>query len=217
MKHKKRDKKKTDFEFYAQVAIVIVLAGILIFNYLPSDSSSGIGIVSASQITPTGVPAIYGEELGITYDDVSPYDQQKADATIRLLGNIDKVESIEGADLERYIDILYNMHYGISCEYCCGARSIIFENGQPACGCAHSYAMRGLTKYLIKYHGDELTDEQIFTEVGKWKVLFFPGILEGKAQIMASQGIDTDYINLTSNLYRGIEQGQTSGGMVGGC
>jgi len=211
----KHGKKKNDWEFYIQVAIVIILASILIYNYFPK--TSGTGLVSASEIIPTGIPAIYGEELGITYDDVSPYDQRKTDATIKLLGNIDRVETIEGASLERYIDILYNMHDGMSCEYCCGARSIIFENGDAACGCAHSYAMRGLTKYLLKYHGEDFTDEQILIEMGKWKTLFFPGILEGKAQIMKSYGIEVDYINLTTNKYRGIEQGQASGGMVGGC
>ena len=41
--------------------------------------------------------------------------------------------------------------------------------------------------------------------------------MEGKAEVMKSQGFDTDYISLTTNKYRGIEKGQTSGGMVGGC
>ena len=77
--------------------------------------------------------------------------------------------------------------------------------------------MRGVAKYLIKYHGDKFSDEEILTEVGKWKTLFFPGILEGKAQVMKSYGIEVDYINLTTNQYMGIEQGQATGSMVGGC
>ena len=225
-KHQKKDrpsvvglKKKTDWEFYAQVAIVIILSLILIYNYSgkQTGNTTGIGTVSTSEIIPQGVPAIYGEELGIRYDDVSATDPKKADETINLLGNIDRVETLEGAELERYIDILYKQYNGIACEYCCGARSVIFSNGEPACGCAHSYAMRGLAKYLIKYHGNEITDEEILTEVGKWKTLFFPGILEGKAQAMKSSGIQVDYINLTTNQYRGIEQGKASGSMVGGC
>ena len=211
--------KKKDFEFYAQVAIIVVLTAILFYNLGggSTGASTGIGVVSASDIIPTGIPSIYGEELGITYDDVSPNDAQKADATIALLSNIDRKETLEGADMERYINILYTMENGISCEYCCGARSIIFEDGKPACGCAHSYAMRGLTKYLIMNHGDEFTDEEILIENGKWKVLFFPGIHEGKAAVLKEQGIELNYINLASNKHRGVEKGQASGGMVGGC
>ena len=39
------------------------------------------------------------------------------------------------------------------------------------------------------------------------------------SHMLEAKGIDsTNYINLASNLYRGIEQGQASGGqMVGGC
>lgn len=215
--------KKKDLEFYIQIAVIVILVGLLMFQFGKSSGgvvgSSGaiIGTVSASDFIPTGVPAIYGEELGITYDDVSASDPRKADATIKLLGNIDRSETLEGADLERYINILYTMEKGISCEYCCGARSIIFEDGGSACGCAHSYAMRGLTKYLIMNHGDEFTDEEILIENGKWKVLFFPGIHEGKAAVLKGEGIEVNYINLASNKYRGIEKGQASGGMVGGC
>jgi len=217
--------KKTDWEFYAQVAIVVVLAGILLYTYSGNKTeqtgsaigSNSAGAVSAYSVVPVGVPVIYGEELGITYDDVSPNDLRKTEETITLLGNIDRVEELEGAELDRYIDILYNQYNGIACEYCCGARSVIFSNGQAACGCAHSYAMRGLAKYLIKYHGTEFSDDEIITEVGKWKTLFFPGILEGKAQVMKSYGVEVSYINLTTNAYRGIEQGQASGSMVGGC
>ncbi len=219
--------KKKDLEFYIQIAIVVILAGILMYNFgqgstggsisIGTGGSSGTSIVSASSIIPTGTPAVYGEELGITYDGVSTTNPQLADQTIGVMSNIDRSETLEGADLQRYIDILYNLEGGISCEFCCGARSIIRQDGTAACGCAHSYAMRGLAKYLILYHGDEFTDEEILIEVGKWKVLFFPGIHEGKAEVLKGEGIELNYINLASNKYRGIEQGQASGGMVGGC
>ncbi len=212
--------KKNDFEFYVQIIIILILVGFLMYALGKSSLGTGgvvIGTVSASSVIPVGISAIYGEELGISYNDVGPNNPQLADQTISILSNIDNSETLEGDDLERYINILYNLEGGISCEYCCGARSVIFNDGQPACGCAHSYAIRGLTKYLIKFHGEEFSDEEILSEVGKWKVLFFPGIHEGKAEVMKSQGIDTDYISLTSNKYRGIEQGQASGGMVGDC
>lgn len=171
-------------------------------------------------VVPTGIPQTYGKELGISFDDVSPNDPEKADAAIRVLANFDQRVTLEGEQLERYINILFKMNKGVSCEYCCGAPAIIFADGQSACGCAHSFAMRGLTKYLLTNHADEYTDEQIQEEVGKWKTLFFPGQLQLKAQVLKDQKIPFNYVNLASNKYRGIEQGKKSAsgsGMVGGC
>jgi len=70
---------------------------------------------------------------------------------------------------------------------------------------------------LLK-HGNEYSDDQILEELGKWKTLFFPGNIQAKAEILKQKGIELNYINLASNKYRGIEQGQSSSGaMVGGC
>lgn len=157
-----------------------------------------------------------GAELEFSFDDINPYDQQKANAAISKLASLDQDLTLEGADLERYIKILYKDHGGLSCEYCCGARAIIFPNGQAACGCAHSYAMRGLAKYLILNHPD-MSDAEILEEAGKLKVLFFPTVMEGKAQVMEAKGIPVNYISLATNENRGIEKGQASGSMVGGC
>ena len=177
------------------------------------SAASGIKMVSASSIIPTGVPDIYGKEMGVSYDGISPNNPQMADATIAKLSKYEEA-SLDDNLMKRYIKI----GSSISCEYCCGAASIIFPNGERACGCAHSYAMRGLAKYLLTKH-PEMSDEDILSELGKWKVLFFPGVHEQKARILESKDIDSsNYINLASNLYRGIEKGQaTGGGMVGGC
>jgi len=214
-------------EFNSIVLVLVVIAAALIlFNQWQILSISGelggssTGIVSASEVSPTGLPKVYGQELGIRYDDVSPQDARKADATIGVLANLDRTITLTGADKERYIKISLQ----ISCEYCCGAESIIFQNGEAACGCAHSYAMRGIAKYLIKNHGTEFSDDEILEEMGKWKVLFFPGVHQQKAAVLKSQGIELSYINLASNKYRDIEKGQAnsgssgaSGSMVGGC
>ena len=171
-------------------------------------------VVATSDLIPTGVQEIYGEELGISYDGVSPNNPALADQTINVMKNLDLSLMLEGEDLDRYTRILLE----ISCEYCCGAKSIIFENGESACGCAHSYAMRGLAKYLILEHPDEFTDQEVLRELAKWKVLYFPGQMIAKAQVMEEQGIETTYTNLGSNAYRGIEKGvKSNGGMVGGC
>lgn len=170
-------------------------------------------------VIPKGVPNIYGKELGVSYDDVNPNDPQKADAAIRKLSMMDVNIKLGGEQLQRYIRIAGN----ISCEYCCGTPSVIFTQdsgqykaGDAACGCAHSYAMRGVAKYLITKHGSEFSDEQILEEMGKWKTLFFPAQITQKAQVLQKQDIEMNYINLASNKYRGVEQG-ASGGMVGGC
>lgn len=212
----KFEKKNT--EFIVQITIIIVLALLLVY-YVgktsggESSSGGGIATVSASEIISTGIPEIYGSVLKISYDDVSASNRAAADKTIGIMAAIDRGETLEGDNLDRYIRIVSD----ISCEFCCGANSIIFSDGRAACGCAHSYAMRGLAKYLIKYHPEQFTDDEILEELGKWKVLFFPGKHEAKAAVLKSKGIELNYINLASNKYRGIEKGAGSGGMVGGC
>jgi len=215
---------KDNLKLNGSEIVALIVMGILVlmfaFNSVKiAGISAGatIGSTSTSEVIPSGIPAVYGKALGISYDDVSASNPYGADATIGVLSNLDRSITLTGDDLQRYIDVLYNMNDGISCEFCCGARSVIFEDGQAACGCAHSYAMRGLAKYLISEHPTEFTDEEILSEVGKWKVLFFPGIHEGKASVLESEGIEVNYVNLASNKYRGIEKGQASGGMVGGC
>lgn len=178
----------------------------------PSSSQSSGNSAVSLDVLPEGVPEIYGEELGISYDDISASNPQEADSTIRKLALLDTSIKREGKNLERYTAITTS----ISCEYCCSAEAITFSNGEPACGCAHSYAMRGLAKYLLTNHSSEFSDAEILEELGKWKALFFPEQTVQKAGILSSQGIELSYINLSSNKYRGIEQGSSSN-MVGGC
>ena len=195
--------------------IMFIYNGVRISGLTIGGSGAIVASVSASEIMPTGVPKIYGKELGVNFDEVSESNPQGANANIAVLSNLDKTIELQGADLERYISTVSQ----ISCEFCCGANSIIRNDGSSACGCAHSFAMRGLAKYLITEHGSEYTNDEILSELGKWKVLFFPGIHESKAAIMESQGIEVNYISLASNENRGIEKGAPAGGggMVGGC
>ncbi|MEK6917669.1 MAG: hypothetical protein AABW51_01860 [Nanoarchaeota archaeon] len=216
--------KKFNYEFAIQIALVAVLALLIVYDVgkiSSIDSTTGgsiatvPGVVSASKIIPQGVPEVYGTELKVKYDDVSANNAQSTEAAIQKLTAYEDMQ-LDETQMKRYVKI----GSSIACEYCCGAQSLVFSNGQRACGCAHSYAMRGLAKYLLTKHPD-ITDEQILNELGKWKVLFFPGVHEQKAQALTAKGVDpTNYINLASNLYRGAEKGQTQpagGGMVGGC
>ncbi|MBS3132817.1 hypothetical protein J4470_01650 [Candidatus Woesearchaeota archaeon] len=200
--------------------LLVAALAVVLFNSFQisqmkgSSSITGAAVIKVSEqdVIPKGVPKIYGSELGVSFDDISSLNQQLADATINKLGALDRSIELRGGQLQRYIAIASK----ISCEYCCGAASIIFSNGQAACGCAHSYAMRGVAKYLIENHGDEYSDDEVLEELGKWKTLFFPSQLSQKAEVLSENGIELNYINLASNKYRGIEQG-AGGGMVGGC
>lgn len=224
MESRVEEYKKPNYEFIVQIALIAILAIVLVYtagkifngpNVVTGNAiATGIATVSASEILPEGSPAVYGSELGVSFDDVSASNPGLADATMKKLAKYEDMQ-LDSKQMERYVKI----GSSIACEYCCGAQSLVFSNGERACGCAHSYAMRGLAKYLLTKHPD-MTDEQILNELGKWKVLFFPGIHEQKAQVLKSKGVDTtNYVNLASNLYRGAEKGQTTNGgqMVGGC
>ncbi len=236
MHTEKENKDKENDLLYVIIAMLSIILILSIFQvYKLSTLSSGLGTIQSTTATgtsvdlsgvlPKGVPNIYGKELGISFDDISSDNPQKADATIRKLGVFDNSIPITGEVLERYVKITGR----ISCEYCCGAASIIFtENkgkykaGDAACGCAHSYAMRGLAKYLLTKHANEFTDDQVLEELGKWKTLFFPEPMAEKAKALKENKIEFNYINLASNKYRGIEAQSASSsaggsGMVGGC
>lgn len=214
--------KKENIIIYLIIATVILtvfnqfqmlsLNAYLKYNSVDPRLATEIQNVNALDVVPKGVPNIYGKELGIKYDDVNVNDPQKADSTINKLALFDNKISLEGDLLQRYVEITNS----ISCEYCCGVEAITFSNGQAACGCAHSYAMRGLAKYLLTEH-PEMKDDEILNELGKWKTLFFPDSINAKALILKEKGIELNYVNLASNKYRGIEQGDTQGNMVGGC
>lgn len=121
-----------------------------------------------ADLIPSGVPEIYGDELNISFDAV-----QDAINKVALFGPTYGQEGIKiiltGADLERYI----NIGSQISCQYCCGVKTLTKKDGTAACGCAHSVMMRGLAAYLIQNH-PEFSDEQILKELNRWKISYFP-------------------------------------------
>lgn len=209
-----KNKEILETGFVIKIIAIVILSGLVGYNlHATGGINFGIESVSALEVIPKGIPEIYGNELDVSYDNVNSRDPMLADRTIGKLTAYEDM-NLNPMQMERYIKI----GSAISCEYCCGAKAIIFPSGERACGCAHSYAMRGLAKYLLTEHEDDFTDEEILEELGKWKVLFFPEIHKQKAQVMKDNSIELSYVNLASNKYRGIEKGQTSGGqMVGGC
>ncbi|MBU1197464.1 hypothetical protein KJ765_03025 [Candidatus Micrarchaeota archaeon] len=165
-----------------------------------------------AQVIPTGVPNKYGSELGVSFDD--PVN------SMNIMAKLDDGNALPNAeDNERYARIGLQ----ISCEYCCGAQSILFPTGKAACGCAHSFAMRGLLKYLVTEH-PEMSDDEMLEEIGAWKTIYFPRDSVKKAVLLVENGVDLNYVNLQSNKYRG-GKGLTAGsgasvelpGQVGGC
>lgn len=121
---------------------------------------------------PSGVPEIYGQELGISFDKVQDAINKTAvfDPTYGTEGKKIALTDLTPAELERYKKI----GASIACEYCCGAKTLTKEDGTAACGCAHSAMMRGLAAYLIKNHPQDFTDGQILDELTKWKITYFP-------------------------------------------
>jgi len=116
---------------------------------------------------PSGVPDIYGQELGISFDRVQE--------SILILGAFDPTYGrnkiiLTGQELESYI----NIGSQIACKYCCEAQTLVFADGRAACGCDHSQAMRGLAAYLIKNHAQDYNDAQILQELASWRAVFFP-------------------------------------------
>ncbi|MEM4389447.1 MAG: hypothetical protein QXG98_02185 [Candidatus Micrarchaeia archaeon] len=168
----------------------------------PTGSSASAGTTAGgaadiqaviARIIPTGKPP-YGDAAGVSYDDIN--------GAISVLAGYDDSIKLSGAELDRYIRIASR----ISCEFCCGAPAVIDSKGNPACGCAHSAAMRGVAKFLIRNFPNDYTDAQILEEMTKWKTLFFPRqMVERALQAQAASG------NIDIHTLSQIPQ------QVGGC
>ncbi|HLD77474.1 MAG TPA: hypothetical protein VJB16_00450 [archaeon] len=138
----------------------------------PAQTATEAAAIQAAiaAVIPAGQPW-WGAELGISFEDPI--------ALLKVLNYYDDLEGSNGrgskpivlsaAAQQRYIAI----GMSISCEYCCGAPTMVFQDGTPACGCAHSGAMRGLAKYLLSKY-PERSDAEILGEVAKVKALSFP-------------------------------------------
>ncbi|MBI5733445.1 MAG: hypothetical protein HY973_00680 [Candidatus Kerfeldbacteria bacterium] len=178
-----------------ELSLLFLVGGVLILNQwhmvaihnlLPAAAAGG-GTAGASaqpsknstagaDMLPHGVPARYGAELKVSFDDAA--------GAMPILENFDRgagAITLTGQLEQRYIAIASQT----ACEFCCGAKTLVFPDGKPACACAHSAAMRGLARYLLlKY--PEMPDSEILTEVNRWKAAFFPGPTVQKASRSAT-------------------------------
>lgn len=164
-------------------------------------------------VISTGTPA-YGPELGVSFDD--PVN------SLNTLAGLDTkipTSSLTAAEKGRYI----NIDLQISCEFCCGAPSVIDSSGRDACGCAHAQSFRGLSKYLIKNHPSEWTDDEILLELTKWKALYYPKNMVEKAVAALENGLElTPAVLNDRDLLKKVKAGDTTSigelpSMVGGC
>lgn len=149
-------------------------------------------------VLPRGIPSVQGSKGPIVYGTELAISYDAAAQTINVLAPLEqdtRQEKLTGDLLARYIKI----GMSASCEFCCGATAMVFEDGSKACGCAHSAAMRGLAAYLLTTYGDQLTDEQILTEVNKLKATYFPRQSVEKVLAASSGGsIDPSALNQLS-------------------
>ncbi|OGY52040.1 MAG: hypothetical protein A3J59_03945 [Candidatus Buchananbacteria bacterium RIFCSPHIGHO2_02_FULL_56_16] len=170
-----------------------------------------------------GVPAVYGSELNVSFDQV--------EASMNTLKAFDPTYgarpiNLVDAALQRYIAIGLK----IACEYCCGAKTLVNTDGRAACGCAHSQAMRGLLAYLIQNHGSEYSDDELLQAMARWKGMFFPRQMIAKlsANLTGQSAFTPDTAALVLNVklprYGGTAaaapsptQVQNLPNMVGGC
>jgi len=133
----------------------------------------------AAAILPKGIPARYGAQLALSFDNAA--------AAIGVLAPLEqdtRADKLAGEQLERYIAIGSQT----ACEFCCGATTMVFQDGSKACGCEHSAAMRGVVAYLLDRYGDQMSDSEILAEANKWKTAFFPGPTVEKYMAANGQG-----------------------------
>lgn len=202
---------------YSAISLIVLLTLFNTFMVLESTEIFETEI-TYQDVIPKGEPEVYGATMGISYQDVSETSPQTTEDTIEEMAQHDRgieLEDLSQEERQRYTEVGTK----ISCEYCCDVPSIVWETGEMACVCEHSFAMRGLAKYLITEHGGEFNNEEILEELGKWKIRFFPDQHMEKAEVLDREGHDVDYISLTSNEHRGIEQNRDrlAGDMVGSC
>ncbi|MFA4831182.1 MAG: hypothetical protein WC862_02610 [Patescibacteria group bacterium] len=138
-----------------------------------SGLSGDLGKDALKLALAQGAPEVYGSELGVDFAQVEQamnimkeFDPTYGSKKVKLSGDL----------LKRYIDVGLK----ISCEFCCGVAAIIRQDGEAACGCAHSQAMRGLAAYLLQNHASEYTDDQILRELARWKGSYFPKAMVDK-------------------------------------
>lgn len=168
-----------------------------------TSSSSTANTLSFEEFLPKGVPSVYGASLGVSFDK----PVESLEIMKYLDGDLYPEGTIKFADLtpEQQQDYIL-IGTSISCEFCCGAKAVTSPDGTPACGCAHSAAMRGLAMHILINHPGEMTNDEILQELQNWKKMYFPKQMYQRALELQAAGQSTN-----TQLLDQIPD------MVGGC
>ncbi|MBI2671200.1 hypothetical protein HYX18_04470 [Candidatus Woesearchaeota archaeon] len=229
--------KKEKISEYTGYVFIGIVAVVIIFNQIQISALTGnqlftTGAATSSiklsanadvneiinKLIPKGTPEVYGNELGISYDD-----PVKSLSKLAALDRVVQDSSLTSEEKSRYI----NIGTKISCEFCCSAPAVIDSQGRSLCGCSHAASFKGLAKYLVKNH-PEMSDEQILWELTKWKSIYYPKNMVEKAVLANQNGLELspDVLNDRA-LIQKLKSGQKSSvgdinsadlpEMVGGC
>ncbi len=158
------------------------------------NAGNARGATLSDIVWSKGMP-FYGQELGVTYDDVI--------GSLTKLAALDPTYGSQKIILndeqkKRYVKI--GMTDKMTCEFCCGAKTLVFTNGEAACGCQHSQAMRGILAYMIQKYPQK-SDDEMMREVARWKALFFPNQMMARAREQLASGTYTpDFAALVLGL-----------------
>lgn len=227
----KRKKKKLKRD-WKMAGLALVVLALFVFNYFfdislrhnamiagialgnaelsAEDEQAAMTFLKFRQIKktaiPFGIPEVYGKELDVSFDDVQE-SMNKMRGMGPTYGTEGEKLTLTGDELKRFVDIGQKT----ACEYCCGVRILVNDDGSAACGCAHSIVMRGLAAYLIQNHSNDMTDDEILETINKWKQTFFPKQTLAAIFDELKQDGDTDIDTMLKEFPDFLPQ------MVGGC
>lgn len=191
--------------------------------------SGDFGANVSMLVTPTEVP-FYGKELGLDMSSLEAINTSiRSLSTMAPMQGSNPIE-LTDTEMERYVAIGTEPY--ITCEFCCGVKTLVREDGSPTCACAHSIAMRGTAAYLIRNYPD-MTNEQISFELVRQKGMYFPNQMQQRMASALAGSSDEflpDIKYLTMNLSEselvqlqgsakssGFTPSEKAPGMVGGC
>ena len=179
-------------------------------------------------VTPSSLP-FYGPELGLDLSSIEKINASISKLSVMAPKQGNNPIELTDEEMKRYVKI--GTEPLITCEFCCGVKTLVREDGSPTCGCAHSIAMRGTAAYLIRNY-PELPNEEISYELVRQKGLYFPTQMQKR---MAEQlsGDPKDFtpdikyltMKLTPPELAGLKANALASGfepteapsMVGGC